>query len=40
MNKFLKSCPFCGGEVKKFVAPINWTIMFICKKCGAKMEVE
>ena len=35
MSEKLKPCPFCGGEVKKFVGPINLTIMFICKKCGA-----
>ncbi len=35
MNNKLRPCPFCGGEVKKVIAPINWTIMFICPKCGA-----
>ena len=31
----LKPCPFCGGEVRLFIAPIKSTTMFICKKCGA-----
>ncbi len=31
----LKSCPFCGGKVKKVVAPMMNTTMFVCNKCGA-----
>jgi Lar family restriction alleviation protein len=34
INK-LKPCPFCGGEVDKFTAPLKGTQMFVCKKCGA-----
>jgi len=35
MTEKLKPCPFCGGEVKKFIAPIRQTVMFECEKCGA-----
>ena len=32
----LKPCPFCGCKnVKKFIAPIRGTQMFICPECGA-----
>ena len=31
----LKPCPFCGGAVKKVIAPLSKTVMFVCKKCGA-----
>lgn len=31
----LKPCPFCGGKVEKFIAPLVKTVMFVCKKCGA-----
>lgn len=31
----LKPCPFCGGKVNIFKAPLRGTIMFVCKKCGA-----
>lgn len=34
-NKTLKPCPFCGGKVKTFIAPIMGTVMFTCNKCGA-----
>lgn len=34
----LKPCPFCGGEVKIFTAPIKGTQMFICHKCGADVS--
>lgn len=33
--KELKPCPFCGGEVKKIIAPMMGTVMFICDNCGA-----
>lgn len=33
--KELKPCPFCGGEIKKVIAPIMNTVMFVCDKCGA-----
>lgn len=36
MSEKLKFCPFCGGKkVKKFIAPLMQTVMFICQKCGA-----
>ena len=28
-------CPFCGGKVKKHIAPIRGTVIFWCEKCGA-----
>jgi Lar family restriction alleviation protein len=31
----LKPCPFCGGKVSKFIAPLHKTVMFVCDKCGA-----
>ena len=31
----LKPCPFCGGKVEKFIAPLQQTVMFICHDCGA-----
>lgn len=31
----LKPCPFCGGEVKKIIAPYRGTAMFVCNKCGS-----
>lgn len=31
----LKPCPYCGGEVEIFIAPIKNTYMFVCGKCGA-----
>lgn len=31
----LKPCPFCGGKIKKFIAPLRGTTMFVCRKCGA-----
>ena len=31
----LKPCPFCGGEVKKIIAPYRGTVMFVCNKCGS-----
>ena len=31
----LKPCPFCGGNVKKRIAPLMGTVMFVCEKCGA-----
>lgn len=31
----LKPCPFCGGSVKKRIAPLMGTVMFVCEKCGA-----
>lgn len=35
MNKELKPCPFCGGKVKKNIAPFYKTVMFVCENCGA-----
>lgn len=31
----LKPCPFCGGKVKRFIAPLRETVMIICETCGA-----
>lgn len=32
----LKPCPFCGNKkVKKVVAPLQLTQMFVCSECGA-----
>ena len=31
----LKPCPFCGGKVDKFIAPLRQTVMFVCHDCGA-----
>lgn len=31
----LKPCPFCNGKVKKVIAPMMNTVMFVCNKCGA-----
>ena len=33
--KELKPCPFCGCEVKKIIASLTGTVMFICDNCGA-----
>ena len=30
-----KPCPFCGHKIKRVVAPILQTQMFICNFCGA-----
>ena len=35
MSDKLKPCPFGGGKVEKFIAPLAKTVMFECKKCGA-----
>lgn len=31
----VKTCPFCGGEVTKKIAPFAKTVMFVCNRCGA-----
>ena len=35
MTTKLKPCPFCGGEIRKFIGPLKNTVMFVCDKCGA-----
>ena len=35
MGEKIKPCPFCGGKVKKVIAPLMQTVMFICPDCGA-----
>ena len=31
----LKTCPFCGEKVRKFISPLQRTVMFMCDNCGA-----
>lgn len=33
--KELKPCPFCDKDVKKIIASLTGTVMFICDNCGA-----
>lgn len=35
MGNNLKPCPFCGAEVRRQLAPMRGTVMFMCYKCGA-----
>ena len=35
MSNKLKPCPFCGGKIRKRIAPLMNTVMFVCDDCGA-----
>lgn len=30
----LKSCPFCGGEVKVYDHPVVMSASFVCERCN------